>query len=217
MAFQARLLQESSVKGYFLFFAPSPAMCAAYPNLQDLWNLGPTAAPYDAMHFVLLNFAPHLWKLFAGLKLMNKTEDEEYIMPKATVAPIGQELRVAQRTVPLAQDRSLRNIDVHHKSLKAVDWMHFLLCSGEVLLAGRVTGDYYNMFMALSRAGRLLLRPRGVTKADIEAIDEDIKNFVTMYYAKITAKKRSGCPSASLQSLLCWTLSHCSGPAGRPG
>jgi len=34
MAFQTRLEQESGVKGYSLFFAPSPAMRAAYPNLQ---------------------------------------------------------------------------------------------------------------------------------------------------------------------------------------
>jgi len=137
------------------------------------------------MHLVLLNFVPHLWKLFAGLKLVNKTKDEEYIMPKATVALIGKELRGPRRTVPLAQDRSLRNIHVHHKSFKAVDWMHFLLCSGEVLLAGRVPGDYCNMFMTLSRADRLLFRRRGVTKADTWSIVKDVKYFVTRYYARI--------------------------------
>jgi len=41
------------------------------------------------------------------------------------------------------------------------------------------------MFMALCRASRLLFRPRGVTRAEIQAIDADIKYFVTNYYAKI--------------------------------
>jgi len=82
VAFQTRLEQESAVKGYSLFFSPSPAMRAAYPHLQHLWDMGPTAAPYDAMHLVLLNVVWHMWKLFTGLKLINKNRDEEYMMPR---------------------------------------------------------------------------------------------------------------------------------------
>jgi len=63
--------------------------------------------------------------------------------------------------------------------------LHFILCSGEVLLAGRIPGDFSDMFMALCRASRLLFRPRGVTRTEIQAIDADIKYFVTNYYAKI--------------------------------
>jgi len=51
VAFQTRLEQESAAKGYSLLFSPSPAMRAAYPHLQHLWDMGPTAAPYDAMHW----------------------------------------------------------------------------------------------------------------------------------------------------------------------
>jgi len=83
--------------------------------------------------------------------------------------------------VPLAQARSLRNIDIHHKSFKAVDWMHFILCSGEVLLASRIPSAFYKIFMALSRACRLLFRPWGVSEADIQSIDNDHKYFVTNY------------------------------------
>jgi len=125
---------------------------------------------------------------------VNKKKDEYYNVPISTVALICLELREARRTVPLAQARSLRNIDVHHYSFKAVDWMHFLPCSGEVLLAGRVSGDYYNMLMASCRAGRLLFRPRVVTKADIQSIDEDIKYFVTKYYVKIYRGKAHRLP-----------------------
>jgi len=119
------------------------------------------------------------------LKLLNKNKDEAYIMSNATVVLVDRELHGSRRTVPRAQARSLRNIDVHHKSFKAVDWLHFILCSGEVVHTGRFRGDFYDMFMALCRASRLLFRPRGVTRAEIWAIDGDITYFVTNYYAKI--------------------------------
>jgi len=185
VAYQTRMQQKSGVKGCSLFFAPSPAARDAYPHLKDLWDMGPPAAPYDIMHLVLLNVVPHLWRLFSGLKLVNKKKGEDYIMRRVTVARIGRELRGARRTVPMAQERSLRNIDVHHKSFKAIDWMHFILCSGEVLLAGRIPSDFFDIFIALSRACRLLFRPRGVLQTEIEAIDKDFKHFVSNYYTKI--------------------------------
>jgi len=67
---------ENREQGYSLFFAPSPAMREAYPHLKNLWEMGPTAAPYDTMHLVLLNVVSHMWKLFAGLKLVDKKKDE---------------------------------------------------------------------------------------------------------------------------------------------
>ena len=45
--------------------------------------------------------------------------------------------------------------------------MHFILCSGEVLLAGRIPSAFYKIFMALSHACRLLFRTRGVSEAYI--------------------------------------------------
>jgi len=45
MAYRTRLKQESGVRGSSLFFALSPAMRAVNSSLQDLWDLGPTAAP----------------------------------------------------------------------------------------------------------------------------------------------------------------------------
>jgi len=137
------------------------------------------------MHLVLLIVVPHARKLFAGLNQVNKKKDEDSIMPRATVAIIGRALLGARRTVPMAQARSLRNIDVHIKSFMAADWLHFILCSGEFLLEGWIPDAYFKIFIALSRAGRSLLRPRGVTKAEIEEIDKDIKYFVAKYYAKI--------------------------------
>jgi len=63
--------------------------------------------------------------------------------------------------------------------------MHFILCSGEVLRAGQVPTAPYGIFMAQSRSCRLLLRHRGVSKAEMEVIDGYIKYFVSNYYAKI--------------------------------
>jgi len=45
--------------------------------------MGPIAAPYDTMHLVLLNVAPHLWRLFAGLKLVNKKKMKTTLCQKS--------------------------------------------------------------------------------------------------------------------------------------
>jgi len=81
------------------------------------------------MHLILLNVAPHMWKFFAVLKLVNNDKEEVYVILKATVALIGRALRAARWTVPTAQAQSLRNNDTHHMSLKAADWMHFVLAA----------------------------------------------------------------------------------------
>jgi len=101
------------------------------------------------------------------------------------VALIGCDLRKARHTVPLAQAGSLRSIDIYQKYFKAGEWMHHILCSEEVLLAGRILRAFDKIFMAVSHACRLLFRPRGVSEADIQSIDNDFKNFVTNYYDNI--------------------------------
>jgi len=101
VANETRLQHRSGVKGYSLFFAPSPAMHTDYPHLKHLWTMGPNTAPCDTMHLVLLNVVPHLWNLFAGLKLVNKKKDEDYFLAKTTVALISRELREPLRVVPL--------------------------------------------------------------------------------------------------------------------
>jgi len=93
--------------------------------------------------------------------------------------------------------------------------MHCILCSGEVLLASRIPSAFYKIFMALSRACRLLFRPMGVSEADIQSIDNDLKIFVTSHYD--TAGRPSGYRSACRQSHLFWTLFRCSERAAQPG
>jgi len=137
----------------------------------------------------LQNVAPHLWRLLDGLVPVEGEADEDYVMPNSRVALIGREIASARRTVLHAQARSLRNIDLHPRWYEAVDWMYWLLSSAEVLQVGQIPDLHYDFFMSLCRACRLLLRPAGLTPAELIAVDTDLKRFVRGYYAH-GAKKR---------------------------
>jgi len=94
--------------------------------------------------------------------------------------------------------------------------MHFILCSGEVLLAGRISGAFYDIFMAFCRACRLLFRPTGATKVQTEAIDKDLKYFVANYFDKIyrgTAERLPLCLSTIATLLDIVPLLWACGPA----
>jgi len=69
-----------------------------------------------------------------------------------------------------------------------------MFSSGEVVLARRVPTAFYNIFLALSRAHRLLFWPRNVTQTEIEDIDGDIKYFVSNFYAEIYRGTAEGLP-----------------------
>ena len=87
--------------------------------------------------------------------------------------------------MPRAQATSLKNIDVHPKSFKAVYWMHFILGRGELLLDGRNSASFYDVIMAFKWAFRLLFRPKSVNKVEIGAIQMDVKNIFANYHEKI--------------------------------
>jgi len=60
------LAQKEGIKGYSLFFSPSPEDKARYRALKYLWEIGPELLPYDTMHLFFCNVVPRLWELFAG-------------------------------------------------------------------------------------------------------------------------------------------------------
>jgi len=94
--------------------------------------------------------------------------------------------------------------------------MHFILYSGDLLLAGRIPRAFYKIFMALSPACRLLFRPRGVSEADIQSIVNDLKYFVTNYYDKIypgSAERLPLCLSTIFSLLDIVPLLRACGPA----
>jgi len=185
LAFQKALSKKSGVKGHSLLFAPSNAMRQAYPHLSHLWRIGPAAAPYDAMHLLMQNVAPLLWKLFAGKVPVEGVANEDYVLSPATVAVIGREMVAARRTVPMAQARSLRNIDLQFRSFKAVDWMYWLVSTAQVQLVGRIPDVYFQMLMALCKACRVLFRPRGLSAPELTAVEARLKRFVHLYYTNV--------------------------------
>lgn len=184
-AYLTGLAKTTGIKGHSLLFCPSPAQRLSYPNLAYLSEIGPAAAPYDTMHLLLLNVVPLLWKLFSGGLPIVGDASEDYVLPRQTVVLIGREMEHARKTVPLSQARSLRNIDIKSKSFKAVDWMYWLLSTGEVQLAERIPDLYYNLFMSLCRASRLLFRPRGLSMSELGDVEIDLKRFVGQYYASV--------------------------------
>jgi len=182
VAYHTSLQQKSGIEGSSLFFAPNPAIRLANPNLTDSWDMRPSAAQYNTMHLVLLNVVSHLWKLLAGLKLVQRRRQHHAKGPCRTGGA-----GAAQRTA----DRAARTTQVLTKYRRAPQFTYgsrldaFHLCAGEVRFAGRIPGESYDIFMALSRASRLLFRPRGVSEAEIKLTDNDLKYFVGNYYAMI--------------------------------
>lgn len=136
------LAQKEGFKGFSLFFAPSPADKARYPALKYLWEIGPDLLPYDTMHLFLCNVVRRLWELFSG-ENEQLGDDQPCLIPKAICEAIGREIRAGRPTVPLSQARALRDIYKHSGSYKAVDWMYFLLCTGEVVLADRIPENIF--------------------------------------------------------------------------
>lgn len=85
----------------------------------------------------------------------------------------------------MVQARSLRNVDIQFLSFKAVDWLYWLVCTGPVQLNGRIPDLYYQMFIALSKACRVLFRPRGLTAPELTTVEARLKRFVRMYYTEV--------------------------------
>jgi len=103
-------------------------------------------------------------------------------MPKGTVTTIGLKITAGCATVPLAQARSLRDINVHSGSHTASDWMYFLLSIGEVIVADRLPEEYFKMFTHLCQEGRLLFRPSGLTEMVLTLVERHFKNYFAAFY-----------------------------------
>ena len=176
------LAVRSGIKGYSLSHAVSPEDKQRYPNLGYLWALGQATLPHDNMHLLFFNVVPLLWGLFSGGHGVFGKSPGRYIRPKGTVTTIGLEITAGCATVPLAQARSLRDINVHSGSHTASDWMYFLLSIGEVILADRFPEEYFKMFMHLFQAGRLLFRPSGLTEMKFTLVERHVKKYCAAFY-----------------------------------
>ena len=182
------LALKEGLKGCSLFFFFSPETLARYPSLKYLWGIGSELVPYDTLHLFLCNVVPRLWELFIGEN--DKLGDEQpWVISKVVCEAVGRDIKVGRKTVPLSQARSLRDICKHSGSYKAVDWLYFLLSVGEVVLADRIPEEYFNTFMLLCRAGRLLFKPSFMTEGELQEADRLIKRFCHAFYTHVYAGK----------------------------
>lgn len=130
------LAKRLGVKGHSIFFAPTLPDRQRYPNFSYLWVVGPVAASYDPIHLILQNVVPLLWTIFSGAYgSIGVDGTEQYIMSPADVRAVGDEIAAACKTIPLSQARPLRHIATRCGSNKASDWMYFLLCNAEAVIA----------------------------------------------------------------------------------
>lgn len=156
------------------------------------------------MHLILSNVVPLLWKLFSGEIGNLGDTPEPYRLFNLICVNIGKEISAGISTVPLSQARSLRNIQLHFGSYKAVDWLYFLLSTGEVVLADRLPEQYYSLFMLLCQAGRLLFKPSAVTQENLRDIDKCLKKFCSEFYRLLYTgrKERLGLSRSTVVALL---------------
>jgi len=177
--------KDCGFKGYSLLCSPSPAHKSLYPHLKYLEKLGSNVAPYDVMHLLFCNVVPFLWDLFSGAWRVSGTGQDDFLMSAADSDAAGRELRAARPMVPRLQARSLRDVKTHHKSYKAEDWMYFILSTGEAVLSGRIPDIYFEMYMSLCYACRLLIRPGGLSRAELLVADNHLKNVCEVFYEHV--------------------------------
>jgi len=178
------MCRKAGFKGYSLLLFPSQHHRAMYPNMEYSWGLGHRVPPYDVMHLILLNVVPNLWRLFSGKWKTSDGSAHQWAMSEAILTTVGVDVAAARATVPLQQAHSLRNIALHYKSYKKVDWMFFILCTGPAVLPGRSPDEAYAMFMSLVRACRIIFAPLGQTKEGIETMDKELREICRLFYLK---------------------------------
>ena len=157
---------------------------AAYPHISSLRDIGPASAPYDVMHMVLQNNVYNLWRLFSGVWKDSNEVPHKRAMTDSVAEVVRSEIASAPATVPLFQARRLLNVKTHYKSYKAVEWLLFVLSTGPVAIAGRISAEAYKMFKGLVRACRLIFVPNDLTVSDLATLKTELENFCGLFYHK---------------------------------
>jgi len=177
--------KDCGFKGYSVLCSQSQTHKHMYPHLKYLENLGSSISPYDVMHLLLCNVVPFMWDLFSALWRVPEASQDDFVMSAAASDAAGREIRAARVTIPRLQARSLRDVRVHHKSYKASDWMYFILSKGEAVLSGRIPDVYFQMFMSLCHACRLLIRPGQLSRAELLVADNHLKKLCEVFYLRV--------------------------------
>jgi len=138
-------------------------------------------------------------------------------MSKATVALVGREVQGSRRTVPRAQARSLRSIDVHHKSSRQSIGCTLSSAEERSYLPGgflEISTTYSWRFAGradcyFGQGGSQGPRSRRLTR-----ISSILSPTTTLRY---TAGRLSACRCAYRRFPLYYTSYPCCGRADRPG
>ena len=127
---------------------------------------------------------PSLWGLFSG-ENEKLNDDQPCVIPKPIRECIGREMKAGRKTIPLSQARSLRDIHKRSGSYQAVDWMHFLSCTGEAVLGDRIPENIFKMFMLLCRADLLIFKPDVLTEAELREVDKLLRLIRRYLYKNV--------------------------------
>lgn len=184
-AFQSavgELVKNCGARAYSLLSCPRPADKQRIPHTKYLSAMGPSFVPYDTMHLIPANVVNSLWQLSTKIWTVPGDPLEEYHLTSADADLIGREIRGARGTVPESQARSLRDVRVHWKSYKDVDWLYFILSLVEAELTDRIPDIYYEMVMSLVKSCRLMFQPTALSRADVAAIKTGLEEFCESFY-----------------------------------
>jgi len=190
--------KDFGLRGYSLLRSQSSAKNALVPHLKYLEKLGLNVAPYDVMHLLFCSVVPFLWDLFSGTWRFSGAGQDGFVMSAADSDAAGRELRTAWPTVPHLQARCLRDRKTHRKSYKAADWMYFILSTGQAVLSGRIPDSYFEMYMSLCHACRLLIRPGELSRAQLLVANNDLTKVCEVFYEHVYRSNCNKLPACRL-------------------
>lgn len=165
--------------------------------------MGPDIAPHDSMHLLLCNVVQRMCEFVSAAWTAPGSAYGDYVLSFENTAKIGEEMRLAQGTVPTAQARSLRNIQVLYKYVETVDRMFFIKSTAEVAFAGRLRDKYFNMNVWLSKACRVIFQTAPLSRVDSIGARGHFREFSSAFYSNINA---GSFDRLSLGNISCATL-----------
>jgi hypothetical protein len=105
---------------------------------------------------------------------------EQWHLEKKVWEAIGTEMKVARSTIPTSLGRAPRNIWVHSKSFKAVEWWNWVELYSLPLLYGRLPEPFFSHWMKYVELFHLIFQ-FDITGAEIDRIQTLAVDFLSEY------------------------------------
>lgn len=175
------------MKGYSLLICLSPEDRVRNPHMKYRERIGPDIAPHDSMHLLPCNIVQRMCEFVSAAWTAPGSAHDDYVLSFENTVKVGEEMRLAQGTVPTAQARSLRNIQVLYKHFETVDRMFFIQSTAEVAVAGRLRDKYFNMNVWLSKACHVIIQTAPLSRVDRIGARGHFRDFFSAFYSKINA------------------------------